>query len=50
MRIALFSTCIVDIAYPRVAQATVEILERLGHEVIFPKGQACCGQMHVNTG
>ena len=26
------------------------LLERLGHEVVFPAGQVCCGQMHVNTG
>lgn len=50
MRIALFSTCLVDGMYPRVAQATVEILERLGHEVVFPPGQTCCSQMHVNSG
>ncbi|MDQ4502591.1 (Fe-S)-binding protein [Sinomonas sp. ASV322] len=50
MKIALFATCIVDAMYPRVAQATVQILERLGHEVVFPAGQACCGQMHVNSG
>lgn len=36
--------------YPRVARATVEILERLGHEVVFPQGQTCCSQMHVNSG
>ena len=50
MKIALFATCIVDAMYPRVAQATVQILERLGHEVVFPAGQACCGQMHLNSG
>ncbi len=50
LRIALFATCIVDAMYPRVAHATVAILRRLGHEVIFPAGQACCGQMHVNSG
>ena len=50
MRIALFATCIVDAMYPATARATVKILERLGHEVVFPSGQACCGQMHVNTG
>jgi L-lactate dehydrogenase complex protein LldE len=50
MRIALFATCIVDAMYPNVARATVNILERLGHEVVFPSGQACCGQMHVNSG
>lgn len=50
MKIALFATCIVDAMYPRTAQATVALLERLGHEVVFPSGQACCGQMHVNSG
>ncbi|MGO4384460.1 (Fe-S)-binding protein [Specibacter sp. RAF43] len=50
MKIALFATCIVDAMYPRTARATVAILERLGHEVIFPAGQACCGQMHINSG
>jgi L-lactate dehydrogenase complex protein LldE len=50
VRIALFATCIVDAMYPEVARATVSILERLGHEVIFPAGQACCGQMHINSG
>lgn len=50
MRIALFSTCIVDAMYPKVALATVRILERLGHEVVFPPGQGCCSQMHINSG
>jgi len=50
MRIALFATCIVDAMYPETAKSTVKILERLGHEVIFPAGQACCGQMHMNSG
>src|SRR4051794_41404798 len=35
---------------PQVARATAVLLERLGHEVVVPPGQACCGQMHVNTG
>ena len=30
MRIALFATCIVDAMYPRVALATVRVLDRLG--------------------
>ena len=36
--------------FPQAAQATVTLLERLGHEVVFPEGQVCCGQMHANTG
>ena len=35
---------------PQVGRATVTLLERLGHEVVFPPTQTCCGQMHVNTG
>ena len=50
MRIALFVTCLADTLFPAVPRATVTLLERLGHEVVFPRGQTCCGQMHVNTG
>jgi L-lactate dehydrogenase complex protein LldE len=50
MRIALFATCLADTLYPQAAKATVLLLERLGHEVLFPAAQTCCGQMHVNTG
>ncbi len=50
MRIALFVTCLADTMFPQAAKATVRLLERLGHEVVFPEQQTCCGQMHVNTG
>ena len=50
MRIALFVTCLADALFPDVGRATVTVLERLGHEVVFPAGQTCCGQMHINTG
>jgi L-lactate dehydrogenase complex protein LldE len=50
VRIALFVTCLADTMFPAVAKATVLLLERLGHEVVFPEQQTCCGQMHINTG
>ncbi|QAY70238.1 (Fe-S)-binding protein [Xylanimonas protaetiae] len=50
MRIALAATCIADTLFPAAPQAVVRLLERLGHEVVFPAQQACCGQMHVNSG
>ena len=50
MRIALFVTCISDTLSPEVGRATVQVLERLGHEVVFPEQQTCCGQMHLNSG
>jgi L-lactate dehydrogenase complex protein LldE len=50
VRIALFVTCFNDTLFPATGRAVVELLERLGHEVGFPEGQTCCGQMHGNTG
>ncbi len=50
MRIALFVSCLADTLAPAAGRATVEVLERLGHEVVFPEEQTCCGQMHVNSG
>jgi L-lactate dehydrogenase complex protein LldE len=50
VRIALFVTCLADSLFPQVGQATVRLLERLGHDVTFPWAQTCCGQMHTNTG
>ncbi len=50
MRVALFVTCFNDTLFPGTGRAVVELLERLGHDVEFPEGQTCCGQMHGNTG
>jgi L-lactate dehydrogenase complex protein LldE len=49
-RVAFFVTCLGDTLFPRVGQATVAVLERLGVAVDFPREQTCCGQMHVNAG
>ncbi|HZO34466.1 MAG TPA: (Fe-S)-binding protein [Gaiellaceae bacterium] len=50
MQIALFVTCIGDTMFPEAGEATVQVLESLGHEVVFPEQQTCCGQMHLNSG
>lgn len=50
MKIALFVTCLNDTLFPDTGKATVALLRRLGHDVEFPAGQTCCGQMHFNTG
>ncbi|MCB0063375.1 MAG: (Fe-S)-binding protein [Caldilineaceae bacterium] len=49
-RVALFVTCMVDMLYPEIGIATVELLERHGVEVIFPEAQTCCGQPAFNAG
>ncbi len=35
---------------PRPGARRSQVLERLGHEVVFPAEQTCCGQMHLNSG
>jgi L-lactate dehydrogenase complex protein LldE len=50
MQLELFVTCLNDTFFPQTGVATVRLLERLGHEVRFPRDQTCCGQMHFNTG
>ncbi len=50
MRLGLFVTCVTDTLFPQAGRATVELLERLGHTVVFDREQTCCGQMHANSG
>ncbi|MCS7221168.1 MAG: (Fe-S)-binding protein [Anaerolineae bacterium] len=48
--VTLFVTCMVDMLYPEVGEATVSLLESLGLEVTFPEDQTCCGQPAYNAG
>src|SRR5262245_43131388 len=50
VRVALFVPCYVDQLFPRVAWASVALLERLGCEVAFDPAQACCGQPLLTAG
>ncbi len=50
MKVTLFVPCFVDAMFPDAAMGAATVLERLGHEVLFPEGQTCCGQPPFNTG
>jgi L-lactate dehydrogenase complex protein LldE len=50
VKVALMVTCINDALFPDTGKAVVRLLRRLGVDVDFPAGQACCGQPMVNTG
>jgi L-lactate dehydrogenase complex protein LldE len=50
MKVALFIPCYVDAFFPEVGIATLELLERLGVEVVYPLDQTCCGQPMANSG
>ncbi len=45
MRVALSVACFDD-ALSLIREGRDRPLERLGHEVVFPPGQTCCGQIH----
>jgi len=48
--VQLLVTCLADQLAPEVGEATVRLLERLGHRVRFPEAQTCCGQPAFNDG
>jgi L-lactate dehydrogenase complex protein LldE len=50
MKVALFIPCYIDQFYPKVAIATLELLEKFGCEVHYPLNQTCCGQPMANSG
>jgi len=50
MTVGLFIPCYVDQFYPGAAIATLQLLEKLGVKVEYPKNQTCCGQPMANSG
>src|ERR1700689_5526175 len=50
MTIGLFMPCYIDLIYPKVGIATLELLERFGLNVGYPLNQTCCGQPMSNSG
>jgi L-lactate dehydrogenase complex protein LldE len=50
MKIGLFIPCYIDAFFPEVGVAMLELLERFGHDVDYPRDQTCCGQPMANSG
>ena len=42
-KVAYFSGCMTDLAYPDTGLAVMEQLEKAGVEVLYPEAQVCCG-------
>ncbi len=49
-RVALMAGCIANVAFARLNEATVRVLQKNGCEVVVPEGQGCCGALHVHSG
>ncbi|MBI2418192.1 MAG: (Fe-S)-binding protein, partial [Ignavibacteriales bacterium] len=48
--VAFLTGCLMDTAFFATNMATVELLRKLGCEVLIPKGQVCCGSLHAHNG
>ncbi len=49
-RVALLTGCAQQVLMPRINEATIGLLTRLGVEVTVSKGAACCGALNHHTG
>lgn len=49
-RVALFSGCIMSLAFARVNEATARVLAYNGCDVVVPETQICCGALNVHNG
>ncbi len=49
-KVTLFIQCLVDAVRPRIAEAMVQVLRRLGLSLECPTTQTCCGQPAFNSG
>jgi Cysteine-rich domain len=50
MQVALMIPCYIDVFYPQAGIATLELLEKLKVDVVYPFDQTCCGQPMANSG
>lgn len=49
-RVALLTGCAQSVLDPKINEATVRLLNRLGVEVVVPKGEGCCGALVHHMG
>ncbi|MCX5872597.1 MAG: (Fe-S)-binding protein [Deltaproteobacteria bacterium] len=44
MRVQLFATCLIDTFFPETGEAVMKLLNHFGVDVVYLKGQTCCGK------
>ena len=49
-RVAFLAGCLANVAFARLNEATVRVLQKNGCEVVAPEGQGCCGALHLHAG
>jgi glycolate oxidase iron-sulfur subunit len=49
-RAAFFTSCVMEVMFPRINQEAVRLLVLAGAEVTVPRGQGCCGALQAHAG
>ncbi|MBI4532038.1 MAG: 4Fe-4S dicluster domain-containing protein, partial [Candidatus Latescibacteria bacterium] len=49
-RVGFLSGCIMSVAFGHINRATLHLLSRNRCEVVTPRGQTCCGALHLHNG
>ena len=49
-RVALLSGCAQQVLDPRINDATIRLLNRIGYDVVIPAGETCCGALTHHLG
>jgi glycolate oxidase iron-sulfur subunit len=50
LKVALFTGCLIDKMFPKIAHATIKVLDYCGVGVYSPEGQGCCGIPALSSG
>jgi len=50
LRVAFLAGCIANVAFARLNEATVRVLQKNGCDVSIPENQGCCGALHLHSG
>jgi glycolate oxidase iron-sulfur subunit len=48
--VAFFSGCLMDTMFLETNDATIQLLQKAGCEIVIPKTQSCCGALHGHSG
>ncbi|MGA7409236.1 MAG: heterodisulfide reductase-related iron-sulfur binding cluster [Bryobacteraceae bacterium] len=49
-RVAFLAGCIANVAFARLNEATIRVLQKNGCEVVIPADQNCCGALAIHSG
>jgi glycolate oxidase iron-sulfur subunit len=49
-RVGFFTSCVMEVLFPRVNQEAVRLLVLAGCRVEVPRAQTCCGALHAHAG